>query len=314
MLSEATKFLKKEADCIILCKHVGIKTDSIYIGDVRNVKEIDYEQQSVKLGYGDGNHDIKFFEDQDDNKAPQILKIYPPLPSNINYLHEMQESNAYINRIKSSVSGVIKNLSEEMVNEIISFLPIKFPIFISCGTILRKPGQFTHFSYPYSSRKDKIIDHLAKCEEFFESGNRAKHCYYSIEFYIMPNDITNQWKTVPDAVITSNQNSGIHVEFGYDKDTLSRKYNEPILIAKKEGNKLESMMHRNNVGGSLWMEIEWDIYEILKTVNDENKIEIRIGGGGGKKSRNYFQVNGADLKSDYIPMTIINVCCSMSSV
>eukprot|EP01084_Bolivina_argentea_P260412 439753_1 len=330
MLTEARKFIPEPVHRVILCKnHIKtinqnlndnsinkVSADARYVGDVLTAKK---EKDAFWYNHNGGTieTDGGYLRFRDEDKFLQILFIEHPLKFSINYnyLHKLKNNKKeLLENLKKSIDFIA--VTESILHEIMSFLPIKFPIFVSTTTLFRGRTSFTHFTYPHSRSKHNTLTYLKQCEDLFDSKN---NWHYIAEYYLMIDDTTESLN------IYNKQNdlclyNDVKLDLQYDNKTLSRKYNEPILVAKRESNKLSDFMHRNPGGGSMWLKVKWteqDIdFEEIKKHNDiahlipslVDGLNSEIGGDSGRKSRNWHQTLYGKIERKFLPVTVINIC------
>eukprot|EP01084_Bolivina_argentea_P249325 417321_1 len=303
---------------------------STYVGDVcPALATNNHEYIKVQNGYGFSpiNSLIKdskqwewlpLYDKANKIKIPQTLLIKPPIKETIdcNYLTNLISNYKSLNQLLDNNTDKIRNknnLTDDIISLIFCYLPFTFPIFISCTSLYRGRGDYTHWTYPYTKSKGWILKYLQTCENTF---NNNEHCYYISEWYLMKDDAPVDFKNKSDWI----DEHDIVIKYKTDNN-YERKWNEPILITQKQTNKLsEAITDRNNVGGSYWLRMTWNkedkntdffidnINQIDGKYKNVKSVHSRIGGSCGIKSRCYYQTMGA-LAGRYLPMSVLNVCC-----
>ena len=245
-------------------------------------------------------------------KKAQILFIQPPIQQTFdhNYLSQLISNYKSLTNLSSFKNHT---LSKDIIALIFDYLPFTFPIFISCTSIHRGRLNYTHWTYPYSKSKEWILHYLKKCEKTF---NENKDCYYISEWYLMEDDAPIKFQNKDVWRQSVHDKLDLLIDFK-QIDKCERVWNEPILIARKESNKLcEVIQDRNTVGGSYWLTMGWNKSDenvewygdgILEDGVD--RVYSEIGGSSGIKSRCWYQtIDG--IHGKYLPMSVLNVCCN----
>eukprot|EP01083_Nonionella_stella_P095968 269571_1 len=256
-----------------------------------------------------------YHESQSSTDRPQILFIKPPLPCNINnnYLNELPQG------IQQTYEAMVESnrLTKELLYEILQYLPFKFPIFISCTSIYRGRGSWTHFTYPYTKSKGYMIDYIKQCGNTFDA---IDDCQYEVDFYVMEDDVaiipTGTWTDVAD-------NRDVEIPYHYDTSSYERVWNEPILTYRARAQQIKDIIRVNDVGGSFWLHVHCpqdkenvEVFEenIKKLNIDVENIQnnaspyAEIGGSCGIKSRCWYQTFSV-LQGKFLPMTVVSVTC-----
>ena len=254
------------------------------------------------------------------SNIPQILFIKAPISCNAN--------NNYLPALQTNIQNIHEAIinsrifSAEICNEILQYLPFTFPILISCTSVYRGRSSWTHFTYPFTKRKDKIIKYWYECGQIFDAMD---DCEYVFDFYLMKDDVPMEAATKSRDIA---RDANAHIPYTYDANTFERVYSAPLLICRDRANSLKELSAVNDVGGSLWCTIEFNCQHDAEWSEDvieeldidwldcqEKKLDVRIGGSSGIKSRAWFQVYMENqtnpgkpmLQKKYLPMVVVSV-------
>mmetsp|Transcript_69739 Transcript_69739/g.110828 ORF Transcript_69739/g.110828 Transcript_69739/m.110828 type:complete len:354 (+) Transcript_69739:33-1094(+) len=294
---------------------------STYVGDVCPATNMQTFHDSQYIQIQDGYNFLQQRDDEEEWKwfpfyetptmqSPQALLIAPPIADtfDINYLHKLLSNYKSLDKLLSNN----QTLTKDIVSCIFEYLPFTFPIFISCTSIFRGRGDFTHWTYPYTKSKGWMLEYLRKCEQIFDEKEDS---FYVSDWFLMKDDAPVDFRNKSDWI---DRHSDLLLQFKHDEQSMQRVWNEPTLIARKETKRLDqAIVDRNDVGGSYWLSMQWKkedadtewFADRIEAIADGQQFSSRIGGSGGIKSRCYYQTNGS-FAGKYLPMSVLSVCCN----